>query len=267
MPPESLTCKECKTEYPLDASYVCERCFGPLEVAYASRAGTRRRRAAPAHTGRSAFDLALPRLPAADGAAAARRAPRRLDAAAARRPPRQAPRPARGVGQERRREPDALVQGPRRRRRARPREVSSASRSIACASTGNLANAVAAHAAAAGLESYVFIPVGPRGAEDPRDRRLRDDDRRDQRQLRRRQPRSAPRSPASAMGVRRTSTSAPTTPRARRRSRTRSPSSSAGRSPDRIVGPIASGSHFTKIARGFEEWIELGPRRGSPCRR
>ena len=34
MPPESLTCKECKTVYPLDASYVCERCFGPLEVRY-----------------------------------------------------------------------------------------------------------------------------------------------------------------------------------------------------------------------------------------
>ena len=30
---------------------------------------------------------------------------------------------------------------------------------IACASTGNLANAVAAHAAAAGLESYVLIPA------------------------------------------------------------------------------------------------------------
>lgn len=29
---------------------------------------------------------------------------------------------------------------------------------VACASTGNLANAVAAHAAAAGLDSYVFIP-------------------------------------------------------------------------------------------------------------
>ena len=29
---------------------------------------------------------------------------------------------------------------------------------MACASTGNLANAVAAHAAAAGLDSYVFIP-------------------------------------------------------------------------------------------------------------
>ena len=39
MPPESLRCKECHTAYPLDARYVCERCFGPLEVAYASREG------------------------------------------------------------------------------------------------------------------------------------------------------------------------------------------------------------------------------------
>ena len=31
-------------------------------------------------------------------------------------------------------------------------------RTVACASTGNLANSVAAHAAAAGLEAYVFIP-------------------------------------------------------------------------------------------------------------
>ena len=28
--------------------------------------------------------------------------------------------------------------------------------------------------------------------------------------------------------------------------------------PDRIVGPIASGSQFTKIARGFEEFIDAG---------
>ena len=27
-------CKECGTSYPLDARYVCEQCFGPLEVAY-----------------------------------------------------------------------------------------------------------------------------------------------------------------------------------------------------------------------------------------
>jgi threonine synthase len=29
-----LECKECKAQYALEALYVCERCFGPLEVAY-----------------------------------------------------------------------------------------------------------------------------------------------------------------------------------------------------------------------------------------
>src|SRR4051794_9746804 len=48
MAAESLKCRECAEEYPLDARYVCERCFGPLEVAYADRtiddvAGARRR--------------------------------------------------------------------------------------------------------------------------------------------------------------------------------------------------------------------------------
>jgi len=33
--------------------------------------------------------------------------------------------------------------------------------------------------------------------------------------------------------------------------------------PDRVVCPVASGSLFTKIARGFEEWIELGLVEGS----
>jgi threonine synthase len=33
--------------------------------------------------------------------------------------------------------------------------------------------------------------------------------------------------------------------------------------PDRVVAPIASGSLFTKIARGFEEWLELGLVEGS----
>src|SRR5437763_14924970 len=40
MPAESLRCKECKTTYPLDARYFCERCFGPLEVAYAPPSST-----------------------------------------------------------------------------------------------------------------------------------------------------------------------------------------------------------------------------------
>ena len=31
---EALQCKECKTSTPLEARYVCDDCFGPLEVAY-----------------------------------------------------------------------------------------------------------------------------------------------------------------------------------------------------------------------------------------
>ena len=34
MPATALKCRECKTEYPLEALFVCSHCFGPLEVAY-----------------------------------------------------------------------------------------------------------------------------------------------------------------------------------------------------------------------------------------
>src|SRR3954466_3730823 len=40
MPADALKCKECGTSYPLEARYVCERCFGPLEAAYAAPAST-----------------------------------------------------------------------------------------------------------------------------------------------------------------------------------------------------------------------------------
>src|SRR5438067_447570 len=36
-----LECKECKAQYAAEALYVCERCFGPLEVAYARQPGAR----------------------------------------------------------------------------------------------------------------------------------------------------------------------------------------------------------------------------------
>ena len=32
MPVQALQCKECDATYPLDARYVCEQCFGPLDV-------------------------------------------------------------------------------------------------------------------------------------------------------------------------------------------------------------------------------------------
>ena len=34
MPAVALKCKECREEFELEASYVCDRCFGPLEVSY-----------------------------------------------------------------------------------------------------------------------------------------------------------------------------------------------------------------------------------------
>jgi len=34
MPVTALKCKECGETYDLEAIYVCERCFGPLEVLY-----------------------------------------------------------------------------------------------------------------------------------------------------------------------------------------------------------------------------------------
>ena len=73
---------------------------------------------------------------------------------------------------------------------------------VACASTGNLANAVAAHAAAAGLDSYVFVPVQPRGAEAARHGRLRHQPRWRARQLRRRQPPLHPALRGAPVGVR-----------------------------------------------------------------
>ena len=69
---------------------------------------------------------------------------------------------------------------------------------------------------------------------------------------------SAPSWPRPSPGPSSTSTCGPTTPRARRRSPTRPSSSSAGSCPDRVVCPIASGSLFTKLGRGFQEWLDLG---------
>ena len=85
MAPTSLSCKECKAEYPLDARYVCEACFGPLEVSYetvgADAAEIKRKIQAG-----SAGIWRYCRLPALHGPPS-RSARARADAAGARRPP------------------------------------------------------------------------------------------------------------------------------------------------------------------------------------
>src|SRR6201996_7844688 len=156
MPPVSLRCKECKTTYPLDARYVCEQCFGPLEVAYATReesdpeALKRRIQAGPHSLWR--YGASLPGQTAPKGALAAGWTPLiRAD------------RLAEALGlQEVWIKNDAANPTHSFKDRvvsvalARARELGF--ETVACASTGNLANAVAAHASAAGIESYVFVP-------------------------------------------------------------------------------------------------------------
>jgi threonine synthase len=155
MPPEALRCKECKTEYPLEALYVCEQCFGPLEVKYASKAGQdvdeikRRIQAGPHSIWRYADFLPVEHPHSALGAGWTPLV--RADQLAK----------ELGIGELWVKNDAANPTHSFKDRvvsvaLARAQELGF--KTIACASTGNLANAVAAHAAAAGLESYVFIP-------------------------------------------------------------------------------------------------------------
>jgi threonine synthase len=142
---------------------------------------------------------------------------------------------------------------------ARARELGF--KTVACASTGNLANAVAAHAAAAGLESYVFIPhdleeqkvlaTGVYGTNLVAVRGTYDDVNRLCTEL------SAEHEWAFVnINMR---------PYYSQGSKTlafETVEQLGFELPDRVVCPIASGSLFTKIARGFEEWIEAGLVRG-----
>ncbi len=255
MPPESLRCKECKTTYPLDARYVCERCFGPLEVAYASRDDTdsdelkRRIQAGPHSIWRYADFLPLSAPP--KGTLPAGWTPLlRADRLAERLGLREvwikndAANPTHSFK-------DRVVAVAL----ARARELGF--ETIACASTGNLANAVAAHAAAAGLESYVFIPsdleeqkilaTGVYGTHLVAVRGNYDDVNRLCTEL------SGEHEWAFVnINMR---------PYYAEGSKTLSfeiAEQLGFEIPDRIVCPIASGSLFTKLARGFEEWIEVG---------
>jgi len=138
---------------------------------------------------------------------------------------------------------------------ARSRELGF--QTIACASTGNLANAVAAHAAAAGLESYVFIPAdleeqkilatGVYGTNLVAVHGNYDDVNRLCTEL------SGERDWAFVnINMR---------PYYSEGSKTlafETVEQFGFQLPDRVICPIASGSLFTKIARGFEEWLELG---------
>jgi threonine synthase len=260
MPPESLRCKECQTSYPLDALYVCERCFGPLEVQFAPgddrdpQELKRRIQTGPYSLWR--YSDFLPVQPPREGLLPAGFTPLlKVDRLAE----------ALGLGEVWIKNDAANPTHSFKDRvvsvaLARARELGFTT--VACASTGNLANAVAAHAAAAGLESYVFVPwdleeqkvlaTGIYGTNLVSVRGNYDDVNRLCTEL------SAEHHWAFVnINLR---------PYYSQGSKTLAfeTAEQLGFSlPDRVVCPIASGSLFTKIARGFEEWLEAGLLSGS----
>ena len=150
----ALKCRECGALYPLDASYACFDYFGPLEVAYDAVAVTRAEiTSGPASMWR--YEALLPVEPGAHD------------------------RPGLQPGLTKLVRADNLAKALGARRvwvkddsgnpthsfkdRVVAVALENARRlgytTIACASTGNLANAVAAAAARAGLESVVFVPA------------------------------------------------------------------------------------------------------------
>ena len=162
-----FSARSARREYPLEALYVCERCFGPLEVVYDhSRSerdvGELRRRiqGGPQNIWRYADFLPLAGGPPGPSG----RLASRVGLPAGCTPLIRADRLAERLGlREVWVKNDAANPTHSFKDRvvsvavARARELGF--ETIACASTGNLANSVAAHGAALGLDSYVFIPA------------------------------------------------------------------------------------------------------------
>ena len=254
MAPEALVCRECDASYPLDARYVCERCFGPLDVAYdfadLDPAEARRKiQAGSPGIWRYADFLPFderPRDPLEPGLTPLIRVDRLAERLGLRDlwVKNDAANPTHSFK-------DRVVAVAL----AKARELGF--ETVACASTGNLANAVAAHAAASGLTSYVFVPAdleeqkllatgvygtrlfGVKGNYDDVNRLCT--------QLCETRPWAFVNVNLRPYYSQGSKTLAFET------------AEQLGWSvPDRIVGPIASGSLFTKLGRGFSEWIDLG---------
>ncbi|MFZ4584764.1 MAG: threonine synthase [Acidimicrobiia bacterium] len=249
-----LRCRECGREYELTPSYTCEWCFGPLEVAYdydAIRAMVSRERIAhgPTSIWRYADLLPADRAPSidlGDGFTPLVRADR-LAAEL-------------GLG-ELWIKNDTLNPTNSFKDRVVSVALSKALdfgfTTAACASTGNLANSVAAHAAHAGLRSFVFIPhdleagkvittavyggnlVAVRGNYDDVNRLC-----------------------AELAGTYRWAfVNVNLRPYYAEGSKTLAYETAeqlGWRAPDHVVAPIASGSLLTKIQKGFQELAKVG---------
>ena len=251
---ESLNCKECGASYELGAAFFCESCFGPLEVRYdhsgLDPAEARRKiQAGSRGIWRYADFLPFdgrPGDPLEPGLTPLVRADRLAERL--------------GLG-ELWIKNDAANPTQSFKDRVVAVAVAKAKElgfdTVACASTGNLANAVAAHAAAAGLDSYVFVPadleeqkllatgiygtnlVGVRGNYDDVNRLCTE---------------LAQTRPWAFVNVN-------LRPYYAEGSKTlafETIEQLGWELPDRVVCPIASGSLFTRLGKGISDWLELG---------
>ena len=156
---KALVCRECGKEYPTKAIHVCELCFGPLEVKYdydgIKKVISRKKIEAGPHSMWRYSDL----LPVEGTSGHSIIGPH-----AGFTPMVRAKNLGAYLGLDELYIKNDTVNHPTLSFKdrvvsvalTRARELGF--ETVACASTGNLANSVAAHAAAAGMQCYVFIP-------------------------------------------------------------------------------------------------------------
>ncbi len=252
-----LSCRACGRPEELGPSYVCPACFGPLEVVYdhdVARATLTRETIAAREPGIWRYLELLP----------VERAPERglaVGSTALVRADRLARDLGLGTGTTLRLKDDTrnptLSFKDRVVAVATARAVEFGFDTLACASTGNLAGATAAAAAAAGLRAFVFVPADLEpakvdhalsyGATVVRVDGTYDDINRLSLEIADEEgwafvnvnlrPFYAEGSKSIAFEI---------------------AEQLGWRLPDVLVGPIASGSMFTKIAKGFDELAEIG---------
>jgi threonine synthase len=153
---KALKCRECGREYPLEATHVCEFDFGPLEVAYDYERIKKSLTRAAIESRPKTMWRYRELLPIAGEPT--------VGPLVGFTPLVKAPRLAKALGIRDLYVKNDAVNYPTLSFKDRVVSVALSRakelgfETVACASTGNLANSVAANAASAGLKSYVFIP-------------------------------------------------------------------------------------------------------------
>jgi len=154
---KGLKCRECGREYPIEPVYVCEFCFGPLEVAYDYRsiAGVLDRKKIESR-GKNLWRYR--ELLPVDGAP-------QVGLSSGYTPLLKADNLARVLGIDELYIKDDTVVHPTLSFKDRVVSVALTKAkefgfdTVACASTGNLAHSVSAHGARAGFKRFIFIPA------------------------------------------------------------------------------------------------------------